>query len=439
MGFTDEIGPLLVRGLEVEGFDVGISTKWPVNSITFENVRLRGQRKLGWHNYHQMIFVRNLTSENAVTALYNEKDSWGHITLIDSQLRGVHSLDKTPGVLNQRHMYLRNVLIDGYPISIDHADKGRDKGDVVSVGVVQEDTSHTSVRSLFRDVKDQTFATAGAIQHLAVKETPEVAWGDLEKDWANLTAFGADPTGESDASTALQAAIDSGAKTIYLPAGANFRFEGEVRIRGPVQRIIGLEGRFITEGAAVWRLVDDQHPRGLTDAPAVIFERCTNHSGGPNVTLKHESRRTLIVSSWTGMHVEGRGDGDIFLDDFCGRLDLLKPGQRAWCRQLNIEHTGVMCRNHGGRLWILGMKTERIGTIIETTKGGITDAAGIFLYSNQGWDEKVPALIIDNSTALLTGISERNFNNQPVTLWVRETQGGDTRELRERPSVYLSQ
>jgi len=31
MGFTDEIGPLLVRHLTVEGFATGISTKWPVN------------------------------------------------------------------------------------------------------------------------------------------------------------------------------------------------------------------------------------------------------------------------------------------------------------------------------------------------------------------------------------------------------------------------
>ena len=98
-----------------------------------------------------------------------------------------------------------------------------------------------------------------------------------------------------------------------------------------------------------------------------------------------------------------------------------------------------MCRNNGGRLWILGMKTEKIGTIIETVNGGITDAAGIFVYSNQGWDENIPAFVIDNSTATLAGISERNFNRNPVSFWVRETQAGETRELlTNRPSVFLS-
>ncbi|MFN0075801.1 MAG: glycosyl hydrolase family 28-related protein [Prosthecobacter sp.] len=438
MGFTDEIGPLLVRGLEVEGFETGISTKWPVNSNTFEHVTLRGQRKLGWHNYHQMVFVRDLVSENAVTAIYNEKDSWGTVTLVDVKLQGSGATAKTPGVLNQRQMYLRNVDVSCYSLAIDHADKGRDKGDVATAGMIAEDTSHANVSALFREAKDKTFATAGAVKHLPVKETPDIAWGDPAKDWVSLLKHGADPDGKSDSSAALQAAIDSGAKTIFLPASANFRFESEVQIRGPVERIIGLEGRFFTEGGAVWRLVDGKHPRGLPDAPAVILERCNNRSGGHGIAFRHESKRTLIVSSWIGMNVEGEGSGDIFLDDFCGRLNLNQPGQSAWCRQLNTEHSGTMCRNNGGKLWILGMKTEKIGTIIETLNGGITDAAGIFIYSNQGWDENVPAFAITDSTATLCGINERNFNRRPVSFWVRETQKGETRELREMPWVYLS-
>lgn len=428
MGFTDEIGPLLVRRLLVEGFETGISTKWPVNSLTFETVLLRGQRKLGWHNYHQMLFVRGLASENAVTTLYNEKDSWGTVTLLDSRLKGGGK--ETPGILNQRHMYLRQVEITGYTPAVDHADKGRDKGDVAAAGLVQEDTSHTDVHGLFRDLDKSTFEKAGSVPHLPVKDAPEIPWAGR---WVNLVAFGADPTGGEDASQALQRAVDSGADTIYLPGGAEFRFEGEVILRGFVRRIIGLEGRFTTQGNAVWRVVD-----GPRAAPAVIVERLTNRSGGPMVKILQESSRTLVVANATGLHVEGRGTGDIFAEDLCGRLDLEQKGQSAWCRQLNVEHQGTMCRNAGGRLWILGMKTEKIGTIIETVNGGFTDAAGIFIYSNAGWQEGLPAFHIQDSTAVLCGINERNFNQKPVSLWVRETQNGQTRELKERPWVYLS-
>ncbi len=428
MGFTDEIGPLLVRNLTVEGFETGIVTKWPVNSNTFEQVTLRGQRKLGWHNYHQMIFVRDLRSENAVTVLFNEKDSWGTVTLVDSKLSGRNS-DK-PGILNQRHMYLRNIEVSGHATSVDHADKGRDKGDVKDAGVIAEDTSHADVHALFREVGDHTFGTAGKVMHLPVKETPEVPW---EGGWVSIEQFGADAGGRKDASAALQSAIDSGAATIYLPAGKEFFFNEEVFIRGAVRRIIGLEGRFFTEGKAVWRLVDTAN-----DAPAVIIERMSNRSGGHGIELRHESKRALIVSSVIGFDVEGHGSGDIFVDDLCGQMNLNLPGQSAWCRQLNTEYDGVMCRNNGGRLWILGMKTEKTGTIIETVNGGFTDVTGVFVYSNAGWRDGLPAFIIEDSTVTLCGINERNFNRKPVTLWVRETQGGERREMKERPWVYLS-
>jgi len=428
MGFTDEIGPLLVRKLMVEGFETGISTKWPVNSNTFEHILLRGQRKLGWHNYHQMIFARNLQSENAVTTLFNEKDSMGTVTLVDSKITGASM--EAPGILNKRQMYLRGVEVRGYGIAVDHADKGRDKGDVKEAGVIAEDTSHANVVSPFRFEGEKTFNDAGKVAHLPVKETPEVPW---EGRWVNIELFGADPEGTKDASAALQKAIDSGAETIYFPAGKEFFFGSEVIIRGPVRRIIGLEGRFLSEGKAVWKLVD-----GSNDAPVVIIERMSNRSGGHVVQIRHESKRTLVVSSAIGFDVEGHGSGDIFVDDLCGQLNLNQPGQSAWCRQLNVEHQGTMCRNNGGRLWILGMKTEKVGTIIETVNGGITDAAGIFIYSNAGWQDDLPAFLIENSTATLCGVNERNYNRQPVSLWVREIQGGETREVKALPWVYLS-
>jgi hypothetical protein len=442
LGHCDEIGPLLARHILVEGFETGISTKWPVNSNTFEHVILRGQRKLGWHNYHQMVFVRGLRSENTVTAIYNEKDSWGTVTLLDSQLAGKGTGAKVPGILNERQLYLRKVDVSGYGLAVDNADKGRDKGDVIDSGLVREDTSHANVVSLFRTVADGRFATAGGAGHLPVKETPEVPWGDPGRDWVNLVDFGADPAGEADSSKALQNAIDSGAKTVYLPAGLLFRFESTVEIRGPVERIIGLEGRFVAGSEAggkepVWRLVDGRHPRGLPDAPVVVIERMNNQSGGAEIRLLHESARTLVVSSAIGFSVEGRGTGDLFLDDLCGHLDHLGPGQSAWCRQLNSEREGTKCRNAGGKLWILGLKTEKTGTLIETTAGGITEVNGVFLYSNSGWRAGEPAFLVEDARLELYGVNERNFNQQPVSLWVRERQGGETRELAERPWVFL--
>ncbi len=430
MGYTDEIGPLLVRNLTVEGFETGIVTKWPVNSLTFEHITLRGQRQLGWHNYHQMVFCRDLTSENTVTTLLNAKDSWGTVSLLQAKIQGQNSAQ--PGILNQRLMYLRDVAISGHGVSWDNADKGRDKGDVKEAGNIAEDTSHANVMAPFRFAGAKTFAEAGKVHHLPIKETPEVAWAGK---WVNIESFGADPTGKLDSSDAMQRAIDSGAATIYLPAGKEFYFASEVFIRGTVQRIIGLEGKFRSDGKAVWKLVDTE---GKPAAPTVIIERMNGRSGGHTIQVRHESKRTLIISSVIGFDVEGAGSGDLFLDDFCGRLHLNSKGQSAWCRQLNTEHQGVMCRNNGGKLWVLGMKTEKIGTIIETLNGGTTDITGLFIYANRGWEPEVPAFICQDSQITLCGVNERNFSKKPIVIWARETQAGETRELKERPWVYLS-
>jgi len=397
LGHCDEIGPFLGKNLTIEGFEVGISTKWPVNSNTFEHVTLRNQRRIGWWNYHQMVFIRGLVSENRVPSIYNEKDSWGSVTLLEAHLHATNPDNPPVAIHNQRQIYLRNVDFRDHRVAVKNDDKGRDKGDLNDTGLVSEETSHRNVVSLFREVRDGTFATSGPTATLPVKETPAVAWGDPAKDWVSLSAFGADPTGVADASGALQKAIDSGASTIYLPGGSQFRFSSPVEIRGPVQRIIGLEGRLKADRKGggpgpVWKLVDGKHPGSLPDAPVVIIERCTHEIGGGEIVLRHESKRTLVVSSTTGFNVEGYGKGNIFLEDFCGHLDRVAPGQSAWCRQLTSRREGTKCRNVGGNLWILGMKAENTGTLIETTGGGVTEVNGAFVYSNSGWSKGVTRL-----------------------------------------------
>ena len=442
LGYTDEIGSLFVQNLAVKGFEYGISTKWPLNSITFENVVLRDQRRLGWWNYHQMVFLRGLVSYNWVPAIYNERDSWGAMTVMDSQIIGLEPNNADPGIANQRQMYYRNVEVAGYNRAIENSDRNRSQGNWIGAAHLIEDTSHRNVVSQFRHLDESTFAAAGEVRHLPVKETPIVPWGDPNLEWANILDFGADATGETNSSGALQRAIDSGAHTVYLPGGARFRFDGEVQIRGPVRRIIGLEGSCHSESGATWRLVDGQHPEGLEDAPEVVIERLENwkalRGGELELVVQSESARTLVVSSAIGFRVLGMGRGDIFLEDYCGHLELQNSGQSAWCRQITCRRKGSKIRNCGGNLWILGMRAERTGTLIETLDGGVTDATGIFVYSNQGWVDEEPAFFIRNSSAVLSGISERNFNRRPVSLWFRETQGGETRELKSPAWVYLS-
>ncbi|NJK91539.1 MAG: hypothetical protein HC904_06780 [Blastochloris sp.] len=84
----DMVGPLLVRDLLVEGFDIGIDIKMAVNSVTLEDITLRGQREVGLQNWQNLVFVRKLRSENSVVAVRNGGNA-GVLMLADSTLTGL--------------------------------------------------------------------------------------------------------------------------------------------------------------------------------------------------------------------------------------------------------------------------------------------------------------------------------------------------------------
>ncbi len=105
MSYTDEIGPLLVKGVTIEGFDYGIWTRWPTASQTFEDITLRNQNIYGWLNLSsQRVFARNVQSTNEVTAIRNDGEAG--FVLIDSTLTGIGAASSEPAIINQKSMYV---------------------------------------------------------------------------------------------------------------------------------------------------------------------------------------------------------------------------------------------------------------------------------------------------------------------------------------------
>jgi hypothetical protein len=118
MSYTDEIGPLLITGVTVEGFDYGIWTRWPTASQTFENITLRHQNVYGWFNLDsQRVFARNVRSTNAVPAIRNDGEAG--FVLIDSTLTGTGAATSLPAIINQKSMYVRNTTTPGYGMAIE--------------------------------------------------------------------------------------------------------------------------------------------------------------------------------------------------------------------------------------------------------------------------------------------------------------------------------
>jgi hypothetical protein len=135
------------------------------------------------------------------------------------------------------------------------------------------------------------------------------------------------------------------------------------------------------------------------------------------------------------MGYDNTGSGDLYIEDVC--MDPVRiKGQKVWARQFNVERKGTHILNDGGTLWILGLKTENSGTIIETKGGGKTELYGAQICSSCGAGnheprDNQPMFVVTNGQLGLYGIGERNthsYDNKYVQL-VRETRGGVTRTL----------
>lgn len=406
---TTENGPALVRRVAVYGFDTGIKTRWQVNSLTFEHIVLEGQRSYGFWNHGQQINVRDLasTNSNKVPAIYQELNSTASMVVLDAKLVGTGPTDAASrAIWNQRALHVLNLSTSGFARAIDHDDKGFGSPDVVGPDVVEWDSAATTPSAL---------PGAGPPPaRLTVLETPEAPCDD-SSTWANVEDFGAVGGDDVDDTAAVQAAIDSGADTVFFPGGKTFTLSSLVHVRGAVTRITGFEGRI--QGIGSLDVAEG--------APSVVrIEHLDMEYSG--VSVRNSSRRTLVLSALTlgGGGYEDQGDGDLFLEDVVGGNFLFRGG-RVFARQLNVENSGTKISNDGARLWILGLKTEKAGTAIVTTGGGVTELAGGLLYTNQP-PGSLPAFVSVDSDLTIMGLSERNFIGSPIQVLVAETHAGST-------------
>lgn len=401
LSYTNEIGPLLVKNVKIYGFNVGIKTANKVNSQTFEHITLQNQKEYGLANYGQVISIRDLQSNNSVPAVYN-KD--GIVTLIDANLTASTSI-QPPAIKNESTLFARNIKTSGYKIAIQNNNGTRQNA---TGSLVSEFVSHP-IHSIF--------PTPPKSLNLPIEETPEVQW-DAISNWESPTHFGAVPNDNKDDSKAIQAAIDSGKTTVYFPNG-NYIIERTIYIRNNVKRIIGLEASIAGKGN--FRFENGK-------APVVVIERLDGVGSG----IIHAASRTLVLSSM-GLGSSGGkasysniGTGKLFVEDVVGGPWKFNR-QKIWARQLNPENDGTHISNNGGSLWILGLKTERGGVLVDTKAGAKTEIAGGFIYSTST-PKTTPMFTTENSAVSFT-IGECNFNRNFYQILVSENRNGVMKTL----------
>ena len=429
LGYTDEQGPCLIKNVRVLGFDLGVHTATGVCSEVLEHITVEHQNRFGFRNDGQPCTVRGLKSINRVPAFVA---AGGLSVLIDAELTGTDAASSLPAVLCDAGLMVRNLRTSGYAAAIeDHVNGQSLAGPLIDQFLSKPATS--------------LFGEPGRGLELPIRETPELPHGELDA-WCSPLAFGATMGDGLDDSRAIQAAIDSGATTVYLPRG-DWHIGHTIEIRGNVQRIIGCKASLHVvaplenEDRPVLRFADAGDDKS-EQPPVVELEGLhTDFASGPFVFVENSSARTLILRrlmiNFQGARAyRGTGRGTVFIEDVVGR-DFRFSGQTVWARQFNVEGDGTHVTNDGGTLWILGYKTEGGGTLIETVGGGRTELLGGLSYTVGRVDES-PMLLVKDSQASFT-FSEACFTGRPFTTIIAETRHGQTKTLTHTDPAWEGQ
>ena len=414
LAHTDEIGPLLVQHVSIDGFDRGIRCAYQTASQTFEHISLKNQREYGWTNgSSQAIFIRGLQFSGPATAVRNGPTFRGDpgqskLLLVDANLSYMGSGPAPAAIQNQKACFLRNVTVTGFSATVTRElDHGRGNPKV----------TESSIREFIANGSEpgrrggpfNLFPSSPTSLNLPVEEPPIVTWEQDLGLWKGPHHFATGQSGrqddEFDDTPAIQAAIDSGATTVYLPRGT-WRIAGELVLRKRVRHFLGCEARLspIEGGSATVVLSDG-------DADSLLIEGL--EAGG--IRFEHRSRRTMHLRHLLGgryVATQGAPTGNLFLTDVTLGPLTVAPGQKVWARQLNIEgdttkESGFEAKvfNDGATIWILGMKTEDQGTVIKTVRGGKTELLGHLHVGQTGTAPRFVTIDSSFSAAIVAGSS----------------------------------
>lgn len=413
---TRQVGCLLIKNVEVHGFDTGIRAAGDLYGSTLTHIHIRGQKKVGLHNTGHNLAIEQLVSDNAVTAIINDGETdrfedTGLLTLVDSRLIG--GAADHPAIDNQTAAVLRNVQTQGYSRAVQQIN-----GEGVSGGQVSEYV-WPEVVTLFESTPRRTADLPIVAPPQASEATPD--------EWVSVAEFlPADEPEKADRSEAIQKAIDSGAKVVYFPIGS-YRVYKPVVVRGNVQRLIGYQS---------WLLGPDEDgdEKGL-----IVFENtqpvAMDRFNTKRMAVDIRSDKPVAFSHLMSMPdtTLTHPKASVFSENVVAGHVALGPGQswRAW--QLNIEKGGppAMVDNRGGTFCVLGYKTEKGNTVLHSRDGGKSEILGGLWYPAQGFGkgkDPVPALIVENSDVSVSFTDMCKGGGQYQVL-AEESRDGTTKKL----------
>ncbi len=436
LGSHDQNGPLLIQDVRITGFATGIHTGAMLNSQTLSRVTIQA-REVGLSIGGQIMAAEALDIRD--TPLPIACDEHAVLSLVDCHLEAKKGATGPAITMTKAMLYVQRLTTQGFSEVIsgwEMPPKGPNVAEWSSNAVIALGEGSPS-------------AGLG----LKPKPEPEVPFPTSADQWVCANDFGAAVGDEDDDGPAIQRAVDAaaakGAKAVYL-RGADrgdpnwYWLRSDVRIHGSVERIMGFGFARMLGG----KTSDADYPNTLSKwvvdddakgAKTVIIQHLKIFSNGePSIGFELRSRgRTLVLRNIEGTAIARPGT-TVYVSNMSGTAHLEK-GATMFIRQWNTERTpeggaktGTL--NHGGTLWILGMKTEHYGTKLSTVAGGRSEVLGVHNYNTTGVTDEVPFIKVSDASVSVSGYREVNWGGQWWPVTVLATLNG--KESRQPPHEW---
>ena len=419
MGYAETMGPLMVKNVEVRGFNVGTYIGGKVNGVTLEHLTLGGQRKYGLEVDNQSVAARGLRFRGSVPAVYSHGKG-ASLTLVDATLEFVkeRNAKQATAIVNESQLFARSVMISKFHTKIRSSLKGYGEGIIGS-----------EIIEFFTQPVKKLCSSPSQSMRIPVAETPDYAEQKADS-WITIAGdYGGKMNSGSDDAKAIQEAIDDGAETIYFPPGGRWTINRDIYIRKRVRRILGTEARIDGRGKFI---IEDGAFNEIT------IERFSEFGSG----IIHKSKRAVLLKDITLKSYESAetGAGEVFMEDVSiGTIQL--NYQKLWGRQVTMtgDTKGPKIQNNGGTIWILGLTAKDGNTVLQNFNKGSAELVGVHVIASDKAKNR-PMFINDNSNLSIEGLRETLVKGNPYLKIVEESRQGSAiyslegKELQRNPT-----
>lgn len=398
------IGPALIENVTINGFQVGMDVANLQYALTVDNVQLNGQTVAGLRNAQNQVAVNALVAQTAGPAVVNSSSD-GEVVLAGAVLRRSRGY-KGAMVSNQGTIVFRNSnFVDSY----ESFTGSNLPGNVVS-GVWSP--------------KGFLNGASGSFNTVAPIVTPPPAINEPVTRWVSVADFGAQPSADFtdindnvptpvDAAAGIQAAMNSGASTIYFPHGVYYISE-PITIPATVQHIVGLDSSLHPTIYESWRSQGMFSILANSRTPLVIEQlRFDNSNDGTQLAIEQNSNRTVVLrdAMFPGTLGANRaaGGGALYMEDVsaAGSNVTLAGGANFQAVQFDFENCGTCMVLSGVPAEVLGFKEEGDTTEIAATNGTRADVLGDLGYMvYNGTDPSTPLFSFDQTSSLTASFDE---------------------------------